>query len=297
MGVLKSNLFNGAGRDDLEACAADHAFNFFQGKPANAGRGPAINRIRTALLRLGFSSASDGPGEYGPATTRAVLAYKGPPRMILGAGQRTPDAVVGRQTVMRLDKDILAGGLDDPEPAPAPPLEFGATSWRFNFFGNTSNGVFSLFVSSLEGQDSQQFEIRALNIDDGDLASFRGSSSGPFATSKKVLAKDFHGAGCTVRLRKELPLGGSGLISGFIELRLAAGINPILTVLPFADENLTSGFRSGVWALTGQVLNPSIRRRPVSSAEGGPALSPSAAAVSPSQTHGIRALRRHTFLR
>ena len=70
MGVLKSNLFNGGGNDDLEKCAADHAFNFFQGKAANVGREVAINRIRTALLRLGLSTASDGPGVYGSATTR-----------------------------------------------------------------------------------------------------------------------------------------------------------------------------------------------------------------------------------
>lgn len=299
MGVLKSNLFNGRGSRDLEACAADHAFNFFQGKPGNAGREVAINKIRVALLRLGFSTADDGPGEYGRATMRAVLAYKGPPRMILGFGQKTPDAVVGRQTIVRLDKDIVDGGLDDDKPDDEPtPLEFGSTSWRFSFFGNTSNEVFTFFVSSAEGQDSQQFVINNRVINDSDLGAFRGSSSGPFTTGKKLLAKDFSGSICKILLRKELGFGvGSGLLSGSMQLSIPGGHTASLTIPPFVDENLSADLRSGLWEMTtGQLQKESRSATPVLGENSGPALSPSASTVSPRSSTGIRALRRHTFL-
>ena len=217
--------------------------------------------------------------------------------MILGPGQRTPDAVVGRQTIVRLDKAVLDADVDDPEPPQPVPLEFGSTSWRFSFFGNTSSSTFTLFVSSIDGQDSQQFDIRTFQIDDSDLGAWRGQSSGPFTTSKKVLAKNFHGSMCDVRLRKELPLGGSGKISGFITLRMPtpASISPALQVLPFDDENLTADLRSGIWTMSGQLRDQSILV--IGGADAGPALSPSASSVAPSTSSGIRALRRHTFLR
>src|SRR5262245_48774376 len=292
MGVLRSNLF--FGDSDLEDCAADHAFNFFQGKRGEHGREDAIDRIRTALQRLGLPTPKDGPGQYGSDTTKAVLSFKSRPPMILGPGQRTPDAVVGRQTIVRLDQTIIDAGVDDPGPPPTP-LEFGTTDWRFSFFGNTSSNTFTLFVSSIDGQDSKSFDIRVLSIDDSDLGAWRGQSAGPFTTSKKVVARDFQGSICNVRLRKELSIGiGGGLISGFIELRMPAAINPVLQVLPFADENFN--LRSGVWTMTGQALEPR-RDLAILSEATGPALSASASSVAPSGSSGIRALRRHTFLR
>ena len=205
--------------------------------------------------------------------------------------------MVGRQTIVRLDKAVLDAGVDDPERPQPGPLEFGNSSWRFSFFGNTSNGVFTLFISSTDGQASKEFDIRTLNIDDSDLGAWRGQSSGPFTTTKKVQVENFHGSICDVRLRKELPLGGSGKISGFITLRMPtpAAIDPALPVLPFEDENLTADLRSGIWTMSGQVLDRSILA--IGGADAGPALSPSARSVAPSTSSGIRALRRHTFLR
>ncbi len=47
-------------------------------------------------------------GRYGPRTAAAVLAYKTKRAIINRAYQQTPDSIVGKMTIERLDKDMLA---------------------------------------------------------------------------------------------------------------------------------------------------------------------------------------------
>ncbi|WP_406099829.1 peptidoglycan-binding protein [Streptomyces sp. NBC_01013] len=74
-------------------------------------QGDHVTRIQAALVTLGAGviAADEVDGRlYGPTTVRAVLAFKGPPRNILGPGQTTPDNIVGKKTIAALDIEIVA---------------------------------------------------------------------------------------------------------------------------------------------------------------------------------------------
>ncbi|MDX3839525.1 peptidoglycan-binding domain-containing protein [Streptomyces europaeiscabiei] len=101
---LKSKLF----RDDqaLQKCLVSDANHVTPG-----AQGDHVTKIQAALVTLGAGVI--GPDEvernlYGPTTVRTVLAFKGPPRNILGPGQTTPDNIVGKKTIAALDNEIVA---------------------------------------------------------------------------------------------------------------------------------------------------------------------------------------------
>ncbi|MEO8025590.1 MAG: peptidoglycan-binding domain-containing protein [Bryobacteraceae bacterium] len=205
----------------------------------------AVTRIQTALSQLGFR-ITDPAGVYGGSTEAAVLKFKGPPRNILGPGQTKPDAIVGIQTIQRLDEAI------SPRPS-APPLEFGSTNWRFTFFGNkgiTGTGIYDLFIASTELSDSSTFSMKEFS-DDGDLiGGFRGETLGQFKTPRKVLAADFSGAISSLSIQKR-----AKLLNGFLQLNVSSKqfiVNLFFT--PFQEERVLGGaLTSGTLLVRGQI--------------------------------------------
>lgn len=91
---LASKLF----RDDvaLQECLVSDA-----GHVTPGAQGDHVSKIQAALVTLGAGVIAPDEIEgmlYGQTTARTVLAFKGPPRNILGPGQTTPDDIVGKQT-------------------------------------------------------------------------------------------------------------------------------------------------------------------------------------------------------
>lgn len=79
-------------RSIREATVAPTTSSLDKDLPLQQGsRGESVRDVRRRLEALGFSSADDGPGQFGPATERAVLAFQ------RERGLRT-DGVCGRQT-------------------------------------------------------------------------------------------------------------------------------------------------------------------------------------------------------
>jgi hypothetical protein len=107
MGVLRSDLF----KDDakLEACAAGPSGHLTLGVPP----GPHIGKLHAALALLdpagpAISAAEKSSMTYGPTTAEAVFHYKSthvPPIINLGY-QKTPDKIVGQQTILAMDEDL-----------------------------------------------------------------------------------------------------------------------------------------------------------------------------------------------
>jgi hypothetical protein len=284
MGVLQSNLFTSAGNNDLEDCAASHVFNFYKGKPANGSRFEAINRIREALRRLGFPSAKDRPGEYGDDTARAVLAYKGPPRNILGPGQRMPDAVVGRQTIMRLDEDLRAAGLGGELPAPPAPLKLGHQFWGYHLTTLTRADTYLLTVQSID-----QLEFAHFKFEPRQIINLIGEISGSTSSNKflhptlfmteRVQLADFEGASCDIRLRRDQQRN-AGMLSGSIFLTTSKGVSGRAEIPSYGE-----GTNDGLWKLMGKLVGPLDF----------PALSPSPSAANAGHfSHVYRAARRRS---
>jgi len=214
----------------------------------NPGIKDAISRIQQALRKLGFT-ISDPAGVYGASTEAAVLKFKGPPRNILGPGQTRPDAIVGIQTIHRLDEAIS----NSAPPSPVV-LEFGSTNWRFSFFGNkgfSGKGNYDLFIASTEGSDSRSFTMNELFADGDLIGGFRGETRGVFTTPRKVVASDFHAATSALSIRKQMKS-----LTGFLQLNVAAKqfiIN--LNFAPFQEERkLGAALTSGILAVRGQIL-------------------------------------------
>jgi hypothetical protein len=176
------------------------------------------------------------------------LAYKGPPRNILGPGQLKPDNIVGIQTIHRLDSDIQF--------KPAPALEFGSTQWRFSFFGNkgfTGKGIYSLSIQSNQFQDSAAFDIIE-NFAGGSLiAGFKGEARGTFTTTRKAVAKEFGSAACNLSLLK-MPL------QPFLQGNMKVGtigpvdrqLNVTLQMPSIKDETLGTQLTTGDFKMQGQ---------------------------------------------
>lgn len=246
--ALHSKLFTeeSPGRPALQRCAETHAGHLLRGMATNPSIKDAIARVQTALRSLGLT-ISDPAGVYGASTEAAVLKFKGPPRNILGPGQTRPDAVVGIQTIHRLDEAISGK-------APAPVvLEFGSNNWRFSFFGNkglTGSGIYSLFIASTEISDSQNFSISEL-FATGSLASgFKGQSAGLFSTPRKVKASEFNGAGATISIQKN-----GKLLHGTIQLNVSTRQFQLnLALAPFLEEGLLGSLSSGTLLVKGNVL-------------------------------------------
>lgn len=95
---LQSQLFRGDPK--LEAAAVSDPAHIVQG-----ARGGHVGKIQLALIRLDRAVIA-ADESYGPATAAAVTAYK-QKRMILNA-QNKVDNIVGKKTIDRLDKEMLA---------------------------------------------------------------------------------------------------------------------------------------------------------------------------------------------
>lgn len=96
--ALQSQLF----RNDpkLEAAAVSDSAHIVQG-----ARGGHVGKIQLALILLDRADIA-ADEIYGPATAAAVTAYK-QKRQILNA-QKKVDNIVGKKTIDRLDKEMLA---------------------------------------------------------------------------------------------------------------------------------------------------------------------------------------------
>jgi hypothetical protein len=98
--ALQSQLFRSDPK--LEAAAVSD--------PAHIVPGPSgehVRKIQLALIQLdGAAIAADG--NYGPATAAAVLAYKQKRNIVNRAYQAQADNMVGKMTIDRLDKEMLA---------------------------------------------------------------------------------------------------------------------------------------------------------------------------------------------
>lgn len=247
--ALQSKLFTeeSPGKAVLKRCAETHAGHLLRGMATNAAIKDAIARVQTALRKAGLT-VSDPAGVYGASTEAAVLKFKGPPRNILGPGQKTPDAIVGIQTIHQLDAAISGGAA----PAPAP-LEFGSNAWSFSFFGNkgfSDPGVYALFIKSNEVSDSRNFGINEISSDGNLLSGFKGSTVGAFLTPRKVLAADFLGASANVFVQKN-----GKLLQGFVQLNVSSKqflVN--LPFTPFQEEGLLGSISSGTLLVKGFVI-------------------------------------------
>jgi hypothetical protein len=100
--VLFSNLFKGDA--NLAACQIKDSAHLTIG-----ARGEHVAKVQFALFALD-SSAIDTTEvrlqTYGRSTAKAVLAYKTKRRIINTAYQNTPDNIVGKMTITRLDQDM-----------------------------------------------------------------------------------------------------------------------------------------------------------------------------------------------
>lgn len=96
--ALQSRAF--AGDPKLEAAAVSDSDHLTQG-----AAGDYVRKIQHALIKLdGASIAADGA--FGPATARAVVAYKTKRNIVNQAYQKQPDSIVGMMTIVRLDKEM-----------------------------------------------------------------------------------------------------------------------------------------------------------------------------------------------
>jgi hypothetical protein len=104
--ALQSQLFRGDPK--LEAAAVSDAAHIVPG-----ATGEHVRKIQQALIQLeGAAIAPDGV--YGPATARAVLAFKQKRNIVNRSYQATADNIVGKMTIAALDKELL--GKESPPP-------------------------------------------------------------------------------------------------------------------------------------------------------------------------------------
>ena len=97
---LQSKLFQGNAK--LEAAAVSDPNHIQLGSI-----GEHVTKIQQALNLLdGASVAQDG--KYGPATAKAVLAYKRKRNIVNLAYQTQPDNIVGKMTIASLDRELCA---------------------------------------------------------------------------------------------------------------------------------------------------------------------------------------------
>lgn len=102
--ALESDLFHGDSK--LEAAAVSDPAHIVPGD-----RGDHVRKIQTALIQVdGATIAVDGI--YGPATAKAVLAYKTKRNIINRAYQIQPDNIVGKMTIAALDAELGGDGPD-----------------------------------------------------------------------------------------------------------------------------------------------------------------------------------------
>lgn len=102
--TLGSNLLRDNER--LAACETTDAAHVVLGE-----RGEHVRLIQIALKAIdGYAIAATelANRQYGPSTANAVLAYKKKRNVINRSYQSSPDNVVGKMTIVSLDRDMLA---------------------------------------------------------------------------------------------------------------------------------------------------------------------------------------------
>src|SRR3569833_1181466 len=109
---LQSELFRGDAR--LESALVNDAAHVKQGD-----RGEFVTKMQTALNQI-MNAGLAADGAFGPATARAVLAYKRARNIINRAYQTQADDIVGRMTDAALD-----GELANQRPAVMPVVIIG----------------------------------------------------------------------------------------------------------------------------------------------------------------------------
>lgn len=100
--ALLSNLLRGDA--NLAACQSKDAAHLTIG-----ARGEHVAKVQFALFALDSSAIDRNEVQfqtYGPSTAKAVLAYKTKRKIINTAYQTTPDNIVGKMTITRLDQDM-----------------------------------------------------------------------------------------------------------------------------------------------------------------------------------------------
>jgi hypothetical protein len=116
--ALQSKLFRGDPK--LEAAAVSDPAHIMQG-----ARGEHVRKIQQALITLdGADIKADG--DYGPATAKAVLAYKTQRGIINRAYQTQADDIVGKMTMASLDDEMVKKESLPTAPIQIVPLSF----WR-----------------------------------------------------------------------------------------------------------------------------------------------------------------------
>jgi hypothetical protein len=258
--ALSSELFTkpGPGKDALDLCSRDHRGHFYQGMPSSAAVKDAVARIQQALAKLGFPT-TDAPGVYGKSTADQVEKYKGPPRNILGPGQKKPDRIVGIQTIHSLDREVGGG-----KPSPGPqPVEQGSTNWSFSFFGHAraiGANEWAIMIISTEPniRDGMRFTIaenffQPTVIGPQLMTGFKGTANGTFTTPRKVMASEFKSAAAELRVFKMM---FSNIVEGSLRLGTIGPVErQFSATLPIVlrDQTLKSEVTSGAFHMDGSL--------------------------------------------
>src|SRR5262245_2177716 len=108
--ALQSQLFSGDSK--LEAAAVSDPAHIVPG-----AKGEHVRKIQLALIQLDGATI-DADGQYGPATAAAVLAYKRKRNIVNRTYQTQADNIVGKMTIDRLDKEVLAAEQSDDDRTP-----------------------------------------------------------------------------------------------------------------------------------------------------------------------------------
>jgi hypothetical protein len=110
--VLQSQLFRGDAK--LQAAAVFDPAHIMPGSV-----GPHVAKIQQALGLLDGAVIDAGElhsMSYGPSTANAVLAYKRKRNIINYSYQTTADNIVGKMTMLAMDKEMLAREINPPPP-------------------------------------------------------------------------------------------------------------------------------------------------------------------------------------
>ena len=97
---LQSQLFRGDSK--LEAAAVSDSAHIVPG-----AKGEHVRKIQSALIQLDRAPIT-ADGDYGPKTAAAVLSYKQKRNIVNRSYQTKADNIVGKMTIDRLDKEMLA---------------------------------------------------------------------------------------------------------------------------------------------------------------------------------------------
>jgi hypothetical protein len=121
---LKSALFRGDPK--LEAAAISDPAHIMTG-----AAGQHVVKIQQALITRDGAVIHSGElqAARGASTARAALAYKRKRKIINWSYQSQADAIVGKMTIVAMDRELLKLG-PVPPPAPTPPSPVPATLLR-----------------------------------------------------------------------------------------------------------------------------------------------------------------------